>query len=315
MGITRGQSKILKSVQEIANLSFDTDFNVSAVEMLGYESSGQTMERVATDSDGHLQVDILSGGTSGTEYTEDAATANPQVGKAIMVERDDALTAVTPVEGDWIGLRGTAEGALWTQDFNSDALLADTNAMVVDLAAMEALLITIDADTSTIASDTTSIDADTTTIIGHVDGIETLLGTIDADTGAIKTAVEIIDNAISGSEMQVDVVASLPVGTNAIGKVGHDIADIGDGVKTVTTAGTDEALAGSTACKRVTIQAQTDNTGWIAVGTSGVDATEATGTGVLLAAGDVYELEIDNLADVYIDSTVNGEGVRFAYFA
>jgi hypothetical protein len=34
-----------------------------------------------------------------------------------------------------------------------------------------------------------------------------LLGTIDADTGAIKTAVEIIDNAISGSQMQVDIVA------------------------------------------------------------------------------------------------------------
>ncbi|MBC8232815.1 hypothetical protein H8E77_24980, partial [bacterium] len=36
---------------------------------------------------------------------------------------------------------------------------------------------------------------------------------------AIKTAVEIIDNAISGTEMQVDVVASLPAGTNAIGKL------------------------------------------------------------------------------------------------
>jgi hypothetical protein len=49
--------------------------------------------------------------------------------------------------------------------------------------------------------------------------IEVLLGTIDADTGAIKTAVEVIDNAISGSEMQVDVVAALPAGTNVIGEV------------------------------------------------------------------------------------------------
>lgn len=49
--------------------------------------------------------------------------------------------------------------------------------------------------------------------------IATLLGTIDADTGAIKTAVEILDNAISGSEMQVDVVAALPAGTNTIGGV------------------------------------------------------------------------------------------------
>ena len=40
----------------------------------------------------------------------------------------------------------------------------------------------------------------------------------------------------------------------------------------------------------------------------------ATGTGVLLNAGDVYSLEIDNLNDVYIDSLVDGEGVRFTYF-
>ncbi len=65
------------------------------------------------------------------------------------------------------------------------------------------------------------------TIIGHLDGVEgkldaiettnnacqVLLGTIDADTGAIKTAVEILDNAISGNEMQVDIVSSaLPSG-------------------------------------------------------------------------------------------------------
>jgi hypothetical protein len=88
---------------------------------------------------------------------------------------------------------------------------------------------------------------------------------------------------------------------------------IGHGVKTVTTAGTDVALAASTTCKRVTVQAQTDNTGLIAVGASGVDATEATGTGIILYAGDSVELDIDNLADIYIDSTVDGEGVRYIY--
>jgi hypothetical protein len=46
-----------------------------------------------------------------------------------------------------------------------------------------------------------------------------LLTTIDGDTGGILTAVQILDNAISGSEMQVDVVAALPAGTNNIGDV------------------------------------------------------------------------------------------------
>jgi hypothetical protein len=102
-------------------------------------------------------------------------------------------------------------------------------------------------------------------------------------------------------------------GTTSLGVVGHNLTGIGHGVTTVTTAGTDVVLAASTAAKIVIIQAQTDNTSAIAVGASGVDATVATGTGVLLYAGDTIALEIDNLNDVYIDSLVNGEGVRYTY--
>lgn len=122
-------------------------------------------------------------------------------------------------------------------------------------------------------------------------------------------------NVDANGEIGIGAIRSaLPTGTNALGKVGHDITGIGHGVKTITTAGTDEALAGSTTCKRVTVQSQTDNTGLIAVGATGVDATEATGNGVILYPGDTFEIEIDNLADIFIDSTVNGEGVRYTYF-
>jgi hypothetical protein len=74
--------------------------------------------------------------------------------------------------------------------------LASDDPAVVDLAALEVL--------STAAN--------------------ALLTTIDGDTGGILTAVQILDNAISGSEMQVDVVAALPAGTNNIGDV--DIATV-----------------------------------------------------------------------------------------
>jgi len=54
--------------------------------------------------------------------------------------------------------------------------------------------------------------------------------TANTALAAIQTAVEIIDNAVSGSEFQVDVVAALPAGTNAIGKLapnsGVDIGDV-----------------------------------------------------------------------------------------
>ena len=96
--------------------------------------------------------------------------------------------------------------------------------------------------------------------------------------------------------------------------VGHDTTGIGHGVKTVTTAGTDVVLVSAvTFAKWIVIQAQTDNTGVVAVGASGVDATVATGTGASLAAGEKITLPCENLTDIYIDATVSGDGVRFTY--
>lgn len=54
--------------------------------------------------------------------------------------------------------------------------------------------------------------ANQTTLIGHVDGIEALLTSIDADTDVIRTSVQLLDNAISGNEMQVDVI-TMPIVT------------------------------------------------------------------------------------------------------
>lgn len=75
--------------------------------------------------------------------------------------------------------------------------------------------ITVDG---TVAVTGVSTEAKQDTLIGHVDGIETLLGTIDADTGGILTAVQTLDNAISGNEMQVDIL-TIAAGDNNIGNV------------------------------------------------------------------------------------------------
>jgi len=79
----------------------------------------------------------------------DAVAGATDTGVAPLAIRDDALAALTPVEGDYVPLRTDANGALWVHD---DAL----------------------------------------------------------------------DAALSGSELQVDVVAALPAGTAVVGKVGVD---------------------------------------------------------------------------------------------
>lgn len=101
--------------------------------------------------------------------------------------------------------------------------------------------------------------------------------------------------------------------TNPLPTYDATTTGLGDGVKTVTAAGTDEALAASTAAKWATIQAQTDNTSKVAIGATGVDATVATGDGILLDPGDVVTVPCDNLADIFVDALVSGEGVRYIY--
>jgi hypothetical protein len=90
-----------------------------------------------------------------------------------------------------VGQAGVAAGAGNVAATVQRVTLAADDPAVVDLAALEVL--------STAAN--------------------ALLTTIDADTGGILTAVQTLDNAISGNEMQVDVVAALPAGDNNIGNV------------------------------------------------------------------------------------------------
>lgn len=161
--------------------------------------------------DGRLKVELPSG-ASGLTDTELRASSVP----------------VEQVSGSAWSVYATGFGAsVGATLLNGDGTYRDTFPVTgtVDLGATD------NAVLDAIASSVAAIDTDTTTIIGHVDGIETLLGTIDADTGAIMTAVQLIDNAISGTEMQTDVLSIIP-GTAAtnLGKAedsAHTSGDVG----------------------------------------------------------------------------------------
>ena len=191
----------------------------------------QSIPQSITDGDtGPLQVNA-----NGNLIVDLSATDNAVL-DAMVVD----LAALETLQTSTNTKLDTLETTLTAIETDQAALEVLSTAANVDHAANEALLITIDEDTNAIK--------------GHVDGIETLitstnskidtldavqdnaltklgeiettnnanqvlLGTIDSDTDAIKTAVQILDNAISGSEMQVDVVAALPAGSNNIGDV------------------------------------------------------------------------------------------------
>lgn len=131
------------------------------------------------------------------------------------------------------------------------------------------------------------------------------MGTIPAQSAQARTPQEILTKRISDIlDAGITVTTAPPV---------PDIIE-GEGRKGVAVAGIAEAIAASTECTSVTIQAEFNNTGIIVVGTSTVVASEASRVGIALSAEDSITISTDDLAKVFIDATVSTDGVTFVYF-
>lgn len=173
-----------------------------------------------------LDVAIVSGSSSNTEYTEGDTDASITGVAALMEVGSDTLQ---PIQGT------VTDGLLVNLGANNDVTVAGVSTaakqdtIIGHVDGIEGLLTTIDADTGALAACASGTElqvdivssalptgaatsAKQDTIIGHLDGVEGLLTTIDADTSALA-------GAVSGSELQVDVVGALPAGTNNIGDV------------------------------------------------------------------------------------------------
>jgi hypothetical protein len=76
------------------------------------------------------------------------------------------------------------------------------------------------------------------------------------------------------------------------------------GQKSVASAGAPEALAASTASLSVVVQAKRSNTRSVLLGTSSVQFLE-------LLPGESVGFDVQNLNQVYVKVSVNGEGVNY----
>jgi hypothetical protein len=81
------------------------------------------------------------------------------------------------------------------------------------------------------------------------------------------------------------------------------------GQSTISAPGTAQALGASTTIVSITIKAKRTNTGNIYVG----DATCSSTTGLILERGATADLNIADLASIYIDGDGNTDGVSFLY--
>jgi hypothetical protein len=89
-------------------------------------------------------------------------------------------------------------------------------------------------------------------------------------------------------------------------------ATLKTGAMNVTTAGTAVSLGAITGIREVIIQAKRTNGGIIFVGPSTVLNNDTNG--IYLSKGEALHLYCTSLAEVFINSTVNGEGVTFLYW-
>lgn len=217
------------------------------------------------DSSGNLKV-TSSGGSGGTQYSEDDAHTTADTGTMALAVRRDTAAVGSDTDGDYSTLNVDASGRLWAHDPVAEALLTTID---TDTGAMATLLGTIDADTGNAVALLTTIDADT-------GSMATLLGTIDADTSLLA-------GAVSGTEVQVDVVGALPTGANTIGSIASITTSIVPGTA-ATNLGKAEDAAHTTG-----------DTGVMALAVRSDTASALAGT-----TGDYIPLTTDNAGKLWI---------------
>lgn len=204
-GITGGSGSVADNTPRVTLANDD-----SAVDSLnGIEGSTANIEttvttisatpvlRIALFDDNDTQITSFGGGT---QYTEDAAAAADPVGTALIMVRDDALSGQTSDDGDNVAARATDKGELYVKHNDAIPVTDNGGALTVD---------------GTVSVTGVSTSAKQDTIIGHLDGVEGLLTTIDGDTGNISTKIDTLAGAVSGTEMQVDVLTMPTVTVNA----------------------------------------------------------------------------------------------------
>jgi hypothetical protein len=158
----------------------------------------------------------LAGAVAGTEVQVDVVSSALPTG-ASTAAKQPALGTAGTASTDVISVQGIASMTPLVVDLGANNDVTVTGSVTADLGANNDVTVTGTVDLG--ATDNAVLDA----IAADGDAIQTVLGTIDGDTSTLA-------GAVSGTEMQVDVVGALPAGTNAIGKLaansGVDIGDV-----------------------------------------------------------------------------------------
>ena len=251
--------------------------------------------------------------TGNSKYFNIASTtsSSSQYGSIPLIKMNDAVTAPSGhVDNDWTYFQTNIKGALYT-----------TGAEVENAAVQsQPSLIGGRYDVSPRGLDNGDAGAVALNVRGEV--IVSIPAGNQAWIAREDSAHTHADYGITAMTVRNDVLATLstddadgdyqPLQVDAQGALytTHGVtgmqSDNNEGVDDSTA----EVLKSSTACKRVDMQADSANTGYIYVGGSDVSATK----GIRLAPGDFYSIDCDNTADIYVLASVDEEDIHFTYY-
>lgn len=207
-----------------------TDGDVVAQRITNYGAAFVSLRAAHNGTPAYIEAAIPNGGSGETAlFVSPKSNQTDDGAFSVATDAVDGIAALADEtspdsvnEGDVGIVRMTLDRKLLTRLVGStDANRAEVDGsgnLQVDLAASSAT-VTVDGSGVTQPVSAASLPLPTGAATeDSVDGIEGLLGTIDADTSTLA-------GAVSGSEVQVDVVAPLPAGSNEIG--GVDVTKVG----------------------------------------------------------------------------------------
>ena len=277
----------------------------------------EILNKVLNSAETGLQVDIVAG----AEYAEDSAHTSADTGNFILGVRNDTLAALGGADGDYVPFQMNASGALYVE---VASLPASTSTIEVVGDAAENAAVAgnpvlvggrYDSSGRTLGDGdvgAVALDADGAVHIADGGNAITVDGTVTANLGttdnavldAIAASLALLDNSIaSGNELQVDVVASLPAGSAAIGKLAANSGvDIGDVDVTSVVPGTGATNLG----KEEDAAHSSGDTGVMALAVRN-DVLEALGG----SDGDYASLQVTKTGALNVTETVGHLGAIF----
>lgn len=254
------------------------------------------------DSSGNIRVNVAAGGGSGgTSTTDDAAftagsgsgtpamgffsTDTVNAGDVGVLAMDASRRLLCSIEVDNVGIGG---GTQYTEDAAAPANPVGTAFMAQRDDALGGLT-PIEGDWSHLFCDANgafyvNVNNEATVALSAVD---------NAVLDQIVTNTTGLAGTVSGSELQVDIVAAIPAGTNAIGKLAANSGvDIGDVDVTSVIPGTAATNLG----KAIDSAVGSTDTGIALLGCHQEDLVHLT-----TADGDYDVLKLDSLGQLHVN--------------